>query len=136
MSVAPGEGSTLKVTITATPTVIAQVTSLTPPGLKRPAVSKTDLSSTIQERRPGLLDVSELELTINYDPSAPTHAYLTTSILGGLTEAWLVTFADSGTATYGFSGFVTEFIPESLEVDGNATATVKIQPTTTITITP
>lgn len=136
MATVPGEGTTLKVTITATPTVIGAVISVDPPELARPPIDTSHLTSNPREYRVGVLDISELTFVINYDPGTTTHAYLTSSILAGTLEVWLLTFADSGTATYGFSGYLSSFKPESIELDGNVTATVKIRPTTTITITP
>ena len=125
-------GATLKQGITQA----VQVTSITPPQPEVGVVETTDLDSVDRSYKPTIRMIGECTFEINYSPSLPTHATITTSLLAKTIETWTVTLPDTGAATYAFSAFVKKFAPGPLTVDGLITATITLQGTGALTITP
>ena len=107
-------------------TAVANVTSIKPPGVKRPKVKTTNLSSTRQTNRVGLPEDQPVTLTINYDPDSAGHQALLASVDSGTLEHWKVTFHDS-TFTL-FTGYLTGFEPNAGGEDENLTADIEITP--------
>lgn len=103
-----GMGTTLK----QGTTTIAEVTSISGPGLKRDKVDATNFSSANNAREfiYGLLDGGEVELELNFLPSDATQQALTTALVSGTTyQAYTITWTD-GTA-WTFNALVTAFQP-------------------------
>ncbi len=136
MAITEGLGTTLKVTIAATPTTIPQLTSLTPPQISNTEVNTTALDSTWDTSQSTLPNGGTISGTMNWDPTNATHAYLRTSIGLGTAEVWVVTFPDSGTATEGFSGYLTEFSYGEVSPTGVVTVNFTVRITGTVTHTP
>lgn len=137
MAATPGSGSTLKVTITGTPTVVAQLKAFGHVTRTRAVLDFSALSDTMEQSLPSVLKRGDVVAISGFlDASNATHAYLETSYVGGLTEVWLITFADTNACTIGFSGFLTELTYGAAEIDGLVSIEAKIKMTTVITVTP
>ncbi len=136
MANTPGKGTTIKLTISSTPTTIVQATSITAPQMANPLVDTTDLSSTWRTSIGTIPDGGEVTMAINYDASSATHAQLTTSFVAGTVETWLITFPDAQTATVGFTGHITAFNWSEATVENLVSATVTIKVSGAVTITP
>lgn len=136
MAYAPGKGTVLKLTITATPTDIAQVVGITPPQMTVGTSETTHLGSSWREYISTLPDGGEVSLTIEYDSAAATHAALWTAFTGGAAEAWSVVFNDTGDTAIAFSGILTGFAWDEVTVDNVVTASLTIQITGAVTVTP
>jgi hypothetical protein len=75
-----------------------------------------------------LIDGGELEVQLNFNPA-------TTVPIGAAAETWTVTFGDSGTCTWAFSGFMTSFGGEC-PLEDRCTATARLAVSGVITVTP
>lgn len=109
--------STLKITITATPTLIPQVVSAdTNLSLENPMIDISDLDSTLVQSLAGLADAQTVDFKINYDPSNAAHAALLaqhatgTNTAGANDTTILFTLtADPGAATISTVGPLKTF---------------------------
>jgi len=137
MASTPGQGSTLKVTISASPTTIVQITEIGAVTRKRTVIDFSSLSDTQEQPIASTLKRGD-EVSVKgwLDCTATTHAYLETSYAGALTEAWLITYADSNAATLGFSGFLSELSYGPASIEGLVEINCKIKMTTLVTVTP
>lgn len=97
----PMKGTTLKLTIVATPTLVPQVVDITAFLSGETAmIQVTDLDSTSEQNYAGLPDFGTLDFKINYDPSDTTHqAIISQWIAGTNTVTFLATLADTNAAT-------------------------------------
>ncbi|WP_254510420.1 phage tail tube protein [Anatilimnocola floriformis] len=132
MAVVKGMGTTIKMGSDVT----AQVLSISGPAFSLSAIDATNLASTWKEYVPGIHDIGELTFEIQYNAGETTHAGLTTAHIAKTVSTWTLTFTDTGAATWAFSGFITGFEPGGMEEDGIVTASVTVQGTGAITITP
>ena len=137
MASTPGQGSVLRVTISAVVTTIAQQTTFAPLTRKRAPIDFTALTDTQEQMLASTLKRGdEVAFTGWWDPANTTHAYLETSYAGGLTEVWTILYADAGAATISFSGFLTELTYGDVNIEGLVEISGKIKMTTLITLTP
>lgn len=93
-------------------TTIAEVVSISGPGMKRDKIDATNFSSLNNAREfiYGLLDGGEIELELNFLPSDATQQALTTQLLTGTTFlAYSIVWTDGTTWT--FNALVTAFQP-------------------------
>jgi hypothetical protein len=132
MAYAPGKGTELRLTITGTPTAIAQLVSVTPPSMEMGTTETTHLGSTWKEYISNIPDGGEVSFVVEY----ATHAALWTAFTGGAAEVWAVAFNDAGDTTVGFSGILTAFAWDDVVVDGVVTASLTVKVTGAVTITP
>lgn len=133
----PGDGSLLKVTISASPTAIAKQTKFGPVKRKRASIDFTGLADVVETFVAGGIKRSdEVAFTGWYDATDATHAYLETSYAGGLTEVWTILFANAHATTIVFSGFLTELEIGEVNIDGLVPIAGSIRPTTAFTVTP
>lgn len=136
MAAVPANATLLKVTISASLTTITQRVSLKLPKVTRTAIETTDLDSTWDTIIVGLKRSEPFEFVLNWDPAETTHAYLWTSVTGGVLEVWQFVMADGGAATIGFSGYVLSDESQDIAVDGLVRKTFTVKPTGAITLTP
>ena len=132
MAIAPGLGTTIS--RAGTPAI--QVRGITPPQIENPAIDSTVLSSTWRTSQGTVPDGGELTFDVLFDPSSATHSGLVTACAAGTVEAYVVTQADAGAATWAFSGHITnvshaELLPDNI---GECSITVKV--TGAVTLTP
>lgn len=131
-----GKGGSLELSISSSFTAIAQVTKVHAPRKKMGQVETTDLGSTSRTFLATILDSGEVSFSINYDPDDSTHAQLNTSCDAGTMEAWKVKMPATPASIFAFSGFITEFSPGDMTVDGLQTADLTIKVSGAVTITP
>jgi predicted secreted protein len=104
---------------------VAEVTSITPAGWTQDAIDATHMDSTdgYREFIPGLKDATEVQISINYVPSASD------AILAAFASATLKTYriTHPNSVTLTFTAIVTSYQPEvPLDDKMTATATFKI----------
>lgn len=104
---------------------VAEVTSLTPPGLTRDTVEATHLESpdSFKEYIAGLADGGEATITINYAPA--TSDALMTAFLAP-SDDFRVLFP-SGTVALDFSGIVTGYEIGDVVADDKMSATFTVK---------
>lgn len=136
MGSTPGKGTDLKLTISATPTTIAQLRRITPLNDEMGTVETTDITSTWRTFIATVNDGGSVTFTVRLDFGETTHAQLRTSKAAGTLETWLVTLADSGAATIGFTAIITNLAISELAVDNIAELDVTLKISSTVTITP
>lgn len=136
MADTPGLGSVLKVTITGTPTTVAQQVRHAGPRMIRAPIDKTVLTDTWRQFLAGIKNGGQITMEGYMDASAASQVYLDTSFGLGTVETWSRTFADTGTAVVGFSGFITELEYGEAEIDQLVPIRITIQVSGTVTLTP
>lgn len=97
-------------------------------------VEATTLGSTVREYVSGIGAWGSLEFEVVYDPGEASHAAFKTLIETPAEKACIVTLSD--TSTIGFDAFVTGFNVNGLEIDGVVSASITLQITGAVTITP
>lgn len=130
-----GFGITLQYDLDGMPTwtTIANIRSLDGPALTAEVIDSTCHDESIGYRSyiEGLRDSGDVTIEIAYDPAGATHAWLHATGRGA-TKDYKITFPDTGSTTWSFSGIVTNFTPKA-PVDGLMTADVTIKVTTNVT---
>lgn len=139
-----GKGTTLRMSATADSgeVTIAQVKSVTPPGMVMGTVETTDLASTARTFISTILDGGTMSFLCNWDPDAASHdTTIWTVFQAGTVYEFEIELpnnaAGSGTKKFlNFSGIVTNFDPGTggVTVDGlyELSITVKVSGTPTI----
>jgi len=116
---------------TSTYTTVLEVTDISGPNLSIDAVEVTshDSASKFREFIAGLRDAGEVSFSVNWQPAATTHGN-TSGLLyvakNGLTRLWQLIFSDSGTTTYEFYAFITDFSP-SAPIDDKLSADITLK---------
>lgn len=131
-----GHGAQFKIGNGATPevfTAVAEVTSITPPGMSRDAIDATHMDSPDGWREfiGGLKDGGEVELALNWVPGSATTILLMTEIAAAAGNKQVVF---PGGEIFSFSALCTGITPET-PVDGKmeASATYKVTGKPTLT---
>jgi hypothetical protein len=111
-------------------TTIAQVANIGPPGATRDVIEVDDLNPTneIKKKLPGLIDVGETTLTLNFDPANSGHQALEAALYSGELQSCKIKYPTG--SGYTFSGYVTGFAPQEISSDGVMQAEVTITVTT------
>lgn len=135
-TVTKGLGTTLKVSITGTPTLIGQIESITPCNVTTQTVDTSDLDATWKTYVATILDGGELTFVINWNTADTQHAALWTKVTGRANETWLVTYDDSGDSTIGFDGPITSFNVGPSEKENIVKVTLTIKVSGAVTLTP
>lgn len=107
---------------------IPEVKSFTGPGGSAAVIDVTDLQSLAKEKRMGLADEGQLQLTINYIPDDEVHAALRADREARTETEFKIVFTDDAETEWEFSAFVTGF-----SVSGSVDAVVEAQVTLEIT---
>lgn len=136
MAYMPGHGATLKVTISATPTIVAQGLEIGDLERTKARIDVSGLESTFEVIKMGIKRANPVPFTAWWDPSNATHAHLLTSYANTVDETWLITEADAGAATIGFTGTLSMFRIGSARVDQYVQVFIEITLTSDITVTP
>ena len=124
---------------TTNPVTIANVTSIEGPGFSTEMLDVTahDSNGTYRERVPSFLDVGEITLRLNWNPSNPTHVgtgSLYASWASRTVDTYSITFPDANSTTLSGQAYVAAISP-SAPVDGKLEATVTLAPTGAWTFT-
>lgn len=129
MAVSPGQGATLKMTISSTLTALAQVVEIDGPGMEVGTKEITNLGDTVKKYRAQLPDGGEINATIEYDYADATHAFLATTV-GTWPQAAVaceVNFTASHKAA--FSAVLTKFAPKGMNTEDNLEADITLKVT-------
>lgn len=120
--------------IGATPTYVAEVVSITPPGMTRDTVEVTHLESDgmWKEYIPSLKDAGEASITINYVPAVAASDALMTAFNTDSAQSFTILFP-SGTVKMTFSAIVTGYEIGDL-VDDKMSATFTVKATGAVTL--
>jgi predicted secreted protein len=111
---------------------IPEIKSFTGPGGSASIIDVTDLQSAAKEKRMGLADEGQLQLTINYIPDDEVHMALRADRAARTETAFKIVFTDGSDTEWTFSAFVTGF-SVSGGVDGVIEAQVTLEITGAIT---
>ena len=105
---------------------VAEVVSITPPGMTRDSVEATHLTSPDKWKEfiAGLKDAGEASFTMNFVPSATDAVYLAFNADSG---KYQITFPNG--VMMRFAGFFTGYTPPELTPDGKMEASATIKPT-------
>jgi len=122
--------------VTATHT-IAELISLQPPQLERGTIDVTSHDSAGQARefiQEGVYDAGEISGSIHYVAGSAGDTLMMAAMTGGtLMNCKCVLKASTGAQDLSFQGFVTNYGPDEMEVDGKQTASFTIKITGAIT---
>lgn len=105
---------------------IPEINTIGGPDGSAALIDVTDLDSTGKEYLLGLKDEGAFSLEINYIPQNAVHAQLRSAWSNRTTMQFRVTFPDSTTTVWEFSGLVTSF-QQNAAVDQVIKATVGIK---------
>lgn len=134
-NVTPGKGTTLKITISATPTLIGQIQSITPFNASSEPIETTDLDQSWKTYIGSIKDGGSLTFVLNWDADASVHGTLWSKYTGQAVETFLVTFTNTGASTAGFDGVITGFQVGSAAVNNIVTATLTVKISGAVTVT-
>lgn len=113
-------------------TAIPEIKSFSGPGGSASIIDVTDLASTAKEKRMGMADEGQLQLTINYIPDNATHAALRGDRAARSKVPFKIAFTDVGLTVWTFEAYVTGF-STSGGVDGVVEAQITLEITGAIT---
>ena len=136
MAVALGNGATLKVGSSATPTqLVAHLTTVSFDGFKVSTVETSALSSTYKTFIPGLLEGGSISITCNSDTSDTGQSLLTTNMLAKTLTYFILTFADGSIigGTTGDTAYVDSYKTDA-SVDSVQMATWTLKTTGTLQV--
>ena len=136
MAVALGNGATLKVGSSATPTqLVANLTTVSFDGFKVSTVETSALSSTYKTFIPGLLEGGSISITCNSDTSDTGQSLLTTNMLAKTLTYFILTFADGSIigGTTGDTAYVDSYKTDA-SVDSVQMATWTLKTTGTLQV--
>lgn len=125
-------GTTLKLA----GTTIAGRTKITAAPMTRAKLETTDLDSFWEQSIPGIPRLGELKFEMNWDPGNATQAAVYDWFANGTTGNWTVTLPDAGNAMLITTAYVVGIEPGESAVDAVQKATVTVQPTGNLTLTP
>ena len=116
----------------ATSGTIVNVTSVSGPGLSLDVedVTAHDSTGAWEEVVATIVRSGELSFDINYDQAAVTHRALITALTTRTAEVWTL---GGPMGAWSFNGFVVGFEPTAPH-EGKMAASVRIKPTTTVTV--
>lgn len=132
-SATPGIGVQLK---DGSATLIAELTSITGPGMTLPTVDVTHMTSTFRETiSAGFVDYGEVAIEGNLLPADGTHdasSGLFFDLVNETVQAYTLQMTDSGTTTAAFSALVTAF-STGAAIEGKLSFSATLKITTAVT---
>lgn len=123
-----GFGTLLKLKSGTSTTTIAEVQSVTGPGLSRDTYDVTHMESPSGYREfvGGLVDGGEVSIDLNFLPPNSTQTTLR-GLITSTAQTWNLVFPDASTTTWTMVAFVTAFEPTAPHDDAmSASATLKL----------
>jgi len=136
MAYTPGNGSLLKVSISASFTTFTQQSKFGALKRKRARIDVTGLGDTFEVLKAGIKRADGMAFSGWYDPADTVHQYLETSMNNNVVESWKVVLADAGAAEMTFSGWLEDLTHGEIAVDGYMEISGIIVLTTNLTVTP
>ena len=111
---------------------IAQVASIQPPQPEREVVEVEDLNPTddVKKKLPGVIDVGEVTLTLNFDPDDTGHTALESDFWAGAIKNYRIKLPTGEGWT--FSGFISGWAPQEI-TEGDV---LQVEVTITVTAKP
>lgn len=121
--------------IGATPTYVAEVVSITPPGMTRDTVDVTHLESDnmFKEYVGALKDAGEASITVNYIPAVAASDALLTAFNTDASQSFTILFP-GGTVKLTFTGIVTGYEIGDVVADDKMSATFTVKATGAVTL--
>ena len=138
MAIYPGQGTTLSATISSSLTALVQVLEVDGPEATVETKGTTNLSSTAKSYRAQLPDGGTVSATVQYDPAATTHQFLTTTINTWPQQpvTWAVAFPQiTGSHGASFSAILIRFKPKGMNEEDNLEADIELKITGLVTWT-
>lgn len=132
-----GQGTILAVEATynsGTFATVSQRTTISPNEATRAKLETTDLDSEAEESESGILREGENTFTINYDPETATHATLWACKGDGNKRKWRLDLVQG--SRFAFEAWVSGFQVGELTTDKLVQATLKLQITGLVVLTP
>lgn len=117
----PGAGTSLKLTITATPTLIPGVHEISWDGFSVAVRNPTALDDTSVQKRPGLPNFGDVKFKTWHDPNNTVHQALVAKVTGATPtqalDTWTLTYNDEFVvhANFVITGFLTEYNESGIE---------------------
>lgn len=105
---------------------IPEIKTFSGPGGSASVIDTTDLSSAAKEKRMGLMDEGQVQMSLNYVPSEVTHAGLRADRASRVLRNFKIVFTDDPITTWSFSAYVLSFAVAGA-VDGVVEATVTLE---------
>ena len=105
---------------------IPEVKQISGPSGSASVIDVSDLGSTGREKRMGLPDEGQLQLTINYIPDNEIHLGMRAARTARTLESFKIIFTDTGATVFTFSGYISGF-SVSGAVDGVIEAQVTVE---------
>lgn len=136
MTYAPGQGTLLKLYYSSAYNTVAQVTKLTPPSSEMGTVETTIITDSVRTFLATIRDSGEAQFTIEWDSADASHAQLWTVHRSGALSDWKITFNDVGDTDATFSGILTKFPWDEVDVESVITIPITIKVSGDITVTP
>ena len=115
---------------------VADVLSISTPSVSTATIDTTNLGSVHRTYIAGTIDSGEMTLELMYDPMSDTDiedAWDNTASAAPVEKACIITFADSGTATFTFNAILVGF-SANVAIDEKVTATITLRVSGAITV--
>lgn len=118
-------------------TTIAQVLSVKMPGYDRDEVEVTTLDSTIMDFIPGdPPEITEIIAELIWVSGLTSHELFTTSVTGKTNDAYSIVVQSWTTSrTFAFSAYCTRTDPQEVASKNPMRLSVRLRPTTVVTVT-
>lgn len=129
-----GSGTLLQHGVAGTPivyTTISDRVSIDGPDISSADIDGTDLDSAAMEYSPGLPDLGELSLTVNFKGGSATHQLLLGQALAPVLDLWQIEFPDG--TLFPFSAYVKSFKVTGMAPNEKITAEVGFKLSGTMT---
>lgn len=111
-------------------TLISDRVSIDGPDISSADIDGTDLDSAAMEYTPGLPDMGELSLTVNFKGGSTTHQLLMTKALAPVLEPWQLEFPDG--TIFPFDAYVKGFKTTGMTANEKITAELGLKLSGTI----
>lgn len=123
----PGNDTQVLLSISAVYTDVPNVVSCKPPGNERASIPTTHLRSTRHTSRAGKPKAKDAVLVINYDPGDAVHHAMYLASIDEDDRDWRTILQDDGAANVDFSGWIKDWDPTDIVVDGLVQVNVTIE---------
>ena len=116
--------------------LVADVLSISTPSVSAATIDTTNIGSIHRTFIAGTIDSGEMTLEIMYDPNSDTDLedpWDNTATAAPVEKPCIITFADSGTATFTFQAILVSF-SASVAIDDRVTASITLRVSGPITV--
>jgi hypothetical protein len=106
--------------------VIPEIKQISGPSGSASVIDVSDVGSGAREKRMGLPDEGQLQLTLNYIADNEIHSGMRAARVARTLEQFRITWTDDTATQFTFDGYISGFAP-SAAVDGTVEAQVTIE---------